>query len=180
MNHNIANMSGKIDEEMPFSEEGSTRTNKTKMEISKKRWFHQKELFFTKSFCTFYTIALFCSILLSIPNELQSFLEDKDCLDQGKMRTFLVQNSAQVWEQVIESFNPALEVSGSERISVMEDVECLLHLVFWTCMEDNLRDWGSLCKILNIKSIYRVSQSMNTYQLFVTQQSVEFWKQCNA
>ena len=67
-------------------------------------------------------------------------MEDKDCLDQGKMRTFLVKNSAQVWEEVIESFNPALEVSGSERISVMEDVECLLHLVFWTCMEDNLRD----------------------------------------
>ena len=75
-----------------------------------------------------------------MPNELQSFLEDKDCLDQGKMRTFLVKNSAQVWEQVIESFNPALEVSGSERISVMEDVECLLHLVFLICIEEDLRD----------------------------------------
>ena len=83
---------------------------------------------------------------MSIPNELQTFLGDKENLDQGNMRIFLVQNSVIVWEQVLESFSPAFEVTGAERQSVMEDVECLLHLVLFTCIEEGLRDEGALGK----------------------------------
>ena len=92
----------------------------------------------------------YSSILLSIPNQLQRFLEDKYDLDQSMMRTFLVQNKADVWEQVLESFNPALEVTGAERQSVTEDVGCLLHLVFFTCIEECLRDRGALGKDIQI------------------------------
>ena len=72
--------------------------------------------------------------------ELLQFLGEKEGLDQSKMRSFLVQNSAYVWEQVLESFSPALEVLGVERHSVMEDVGCFLRLVFFTCIEEGLRD----------------------------------------
>ena len=79
-------------------------------------------------------------------NDLQQFLGEKEGLDQGKMRTFLFQSNANVWEQVLESFNPALEITGAERQSVIEDVGCLLHLVFFICIEDGLRDKRALDK----------------------------------
>ena len=79
-------------------------------------------------------------------NDLQQYLGENEGLDQSKMRTFLVQSKANVWEQVLESFNPALEMTGAGKQSVIEDVGCLLHLVFFICIEDGLRDKRALGK----------------------------------
>ena len=84
-------------------------------------------------------------------NDLLEFLGEKEGLDQSKMRIFLVQNSANIWEQVLESFSPVLEITGAGRQSVTEDVGYLLQLVFLICIEDGLRDERALAK----KGIYR-------------------------
>ena len=70
-------------------------------------------------------------------------LGEENALNERKIHAFLVQNSADVWEQVLQSLKPeaflALNDSEIHRQVIIEDVECILHFALFTCIEESMR-----------------------------------------
>ena len=75
-------------------------------------------------------------------------LGEKNALNERMIHTFLVQNSPDVWEKVLQSLRPesffAINDSEIHRRVIIEDFECILHFAFFTCIEEKLRKYFAL------------------------------------